>query len=346
MATFRQIRANQHNAQSSTGPTSDAGKAASRRNSLKDGLTGEGVVLTDAQEAAVVGRMETWRGDYSIAGEQSEWLLRQVVVSSVRIDQCQADLSASRIELATRAASCWDDDRQLAAEELGARLATNPARVVGRLLRTVQGCQWLIDAWDVLGEALGPDDERPSWTEEHEARVLDLLGLAPEVRDPTRPPWATPDTPTRAALVIRELDRLERIRDEALAPLDEMERTAAELGRVVGATASSEPARAMDRLRRIETTSWKRFLWARTQLQRGVSRREAAPAPAPAPPPQPARKFGIESLPMGKKRTQCDIGQVGQAALDDEEFDELFDDRTAGQASICRPGHVATRPAG
>ena len=39
--------ANRRNAQKSTGPTTDEGKAISRRNALKHGLTGQGVALPD-----------------------------------------------------------------------------------------------------------------------------------------------------------------------------------------------------------------------------------------------------------------------------------------------------------
>jgi hypothetical protein len=45
LATERQIAANRLNAQRSTGPRTEAGKANSRRNALKHGLTAEKMLL-------------------------------------------------------------------------------------------------------------------------------------------------------------------------------------------------------------------------------------------------------------------------------------------------------------
>jgi hypothetical protein len=312
MTTFRQIRANQKNAEKSTGPITEVGKARSRGNALKHGLTGDGVVLTDEQEEAVRQRMESWRGNYNPVGEQDEWLYRQVIVSTVKIDQCQAEEPAVRAELATRATSCWDDDRRLDADELGARLAADPARVRGRLLRTAQGCQWLIDRWDVLGQTLlaQNDDDNAAWTEEQEALALDLLGVAPELRIPGRTAWQMIGAASPSGLVMRELQRLEKIRDEALLPLDELERSSAEAGRVVGAVASTAPAKALERLRRQEAASWRRFLWARGQLlsEHRTSRPTPPSPPAPAQPAAPATSG--EGVAAASKRTHCDTGMT------------------------------------
>src|SRR5947208_1307226 len=56
MASARQVEANRRNAQRSTGPRTPAGKARSRRNALKDGLTAS-TLLLDAltvQEEATI----------------------------------------------------------------------------------------------------------------------------------------------------------------------------------------------------------------------------------------------------------------------------------------------------
>ena len=47
LVSEKRLAANRSNSAQSTGPKSETGKAASRRNSLKHGLTGAGVVLTD-----------------------------------------------------------------------------------------------------------------------------------------------------------------------------------------------------------------------------------------------------------------------------------------------------------
>ncbi|HEV3165955.1 MAG TPA: hypothetical protein VGZ22_18140, partial [Isosphaeraceae bacterium] len=50
MLTERRLLANRQNARNSTGPKTEAGKARSRRNALKHGLTGEGIVLSRPDE--------------------------------------------------------------------------------------------------------------------------------------------------------------------------------------------------------------------------------------------------------------------------------------------------------
>ena len=52
MSTEAQVAANIANAQSSTGPRTDAGKAASSQNALKHGLTAKSILLPEEDEAA------------------------------------------------------------------------------------------------------------------------------------------------------------------------------------------------------------------------------------------------------------------------------------------------------
>jgi hypothetical protein len=64
MSSLRQIAANQLNAQKSTGPKTDEGKAISRGNALKHGFAGSGIVAVEGDEQEIAERIEAWRGAF------------------------------------------------------------------------------------------------------------------------------------------------------------------------------------------------------------------------------------------------------------------------------------------
>ena len=204
----------------------------------------------------------------------------------------------------------WEQDEQLAAAELGRRLADDPEAVVVRLRRSSAGCDWLIGRWTLLGNGLSTADEGGpgcTWTDADLALALDLLGLPAELRH-------LDDRP----------GRLESLRAEARSGSDE---AVAELREIVAEEVAEleerdeeawdgiEQPRLQDwrsgveidlgpegtRLRRYEAAADRLFRSAWTKLERLrkergqplIPRRErmAAPEPAPRPPapPPPAR---------------------------------------------------------
>jgi hypothetical protein len=86
-ASEAQIRANQQNAAQSTGPKTEAGKERSRRNSLKHGMTGEGVVLPEADAAEVARRSETFADELMAIGDVGRALARRAALHSVRMER-------------------------------------------------------------------------------------------------------------------------------------------------------------------------------------------------------------------------------------------------------------------
>src|SRR5690349_176787 len=79
--------ANQKNAQKSTGPKTPEGKAVSRRNGLKHGLTGRGAVLPPDDERLFHERMESWKAEEQPKTQLDEYLLRGAALASVRADR-------------------------------------------------------------------------------------------------------------------------------------------------------------------------------------------------------------------------------------------------------------------
>ena len=81
------IRANRANSARSTGPTTEAGKEKSRRNALKHGLTGAGVVLPEADAAEVERRTAAFGEELLPVGEIEMALVRRAALNSVRMER-------------------------------------------------------------------------------------------------------------------------------------------------------------------------------------------------------------------------------------------------------------------
>ena len=94
-ASAARIAANQRNAAKSTGPKTVEGKENSRRNALKHGLTGEGIVLPNEDAAEVERRLAAFQEELQPSGEVGRSLVRRAAVLSVRMDRSVSQESAA-----------------------------------------------------------------------------------------------------------------------------------------------------------------------------------------------------------------------------------------------------------
>ena len=90
MTTQAQIDANRLNSQRSTGPRTDGGKSISRRNALKHGLSGAGIVLPAEEGAAFDQRRAEWNSSLRPFDVLDVWVADVVVRASIQIDRCCA----------------------------------------------------------------------------------------------------------------------------------------------------------------------------------------------------------------------------------------------------------------
>jgi hypothetical protein len=88
MATERQIVANQANAQKSTGPRTAQGKAASRRNALKHGMTCDHEVLPIEDVTRYKDRLQRWNDAAEPGDAIQEYLVASGALASVKLDRC------------------------------------------------------------------------------------------------------------------------------------------------------------------------------------------------------------------------------------------------------------------
>jgi hypothetical protein len=85
MASDSQIKANQANAQKSTGPTSEAGKARSSHNAVKTGLTGHTVLLPSDDVAAYERHIARFFNDYDPADDGERTLVQWIADTEWRL---------------------------------------------------------------------------------------------------------------------------------------------------------------------------------------------------------------------------------------------------------------------
>jgi hypothetical protein len=90
MATERQVKANQINAQRSTGPRTAAGKTASSRNALRHGLTARQVVLAGEDAEAFDALRQRLQAEFSPRGPTQEFFVEQLASSMWRLRRVPA----------------------------------------------------------------------------------------------------------------------------------------------------------------------------------------------------------------------------------------------------------------
>ena len=88
MATEQQIAANRENAKLSTGPRTDAGKAASSSNASKHGLATRGIIIAQGQQDAFDLIESDLRGTLLPEGPLQEFLFKRVLTGAWNLYRC------------------------------------------------------------------------------------------------------------------------------------------------------------------------------------------------------------------------------------------------------------------
>ncbi len=311
----RKIRANRRNAEKSTGPNTDEGKETSRANAYKHGLSGAGVVMGADEAEAVAQRAEAWRPEFRPDSPVKEWAFEQVVIHSMRIDQCQSQQQTAREFEAMRAESVWEIDQDASAAVLGDRLARKPEMTARQLLRTKAGCSWMMEQWSSLGRIL---DAGHDWTDEQRHHALDLTGAPRFGRDEA--PLNHPKQ-----LVETQFARLNNLIATHHDNLDAFERSAAAKG------CPGSLSKTISLLRRYEAACLKRFNAARKMLG-AVAVDPQTEEAVPVSPPKPFSTPFLDDL---------DSDDVPEESLED------YAERLEGLTMACMGNaELATQMAG
>ena len=84
-----QCEANRRNAAQSTGPKTEEGKEKSRRNALKHGLTGAGIVQPLEDEARLQADIDKWSADVNPQNELERAMVKAIVIAEHQIDRAR-----------------------------------------------------------------------------------------------------------------------------------------------------------------------------------------------------------------------------------------------------------------
>src|SRR5262249_37127576 len=177
------------NGRRSHGPITPEGKARSRRNGCKDGLTGKGIVLPEAAEAEVARREAEFGRDFRPRDAVERELVRQMALRAWRSRELARRIVEHDARVNAARFANWVEDEHLAAVELGRRLGEEPEAAVAQLKRTSAGCDWLAGRWRLLCNGLkGAEDGGPGciWTDADLALAVDLLRRPKALRPPDK----------------------------------------------------------------------------------------------------------------------------------------------------------------
>jgi hypothetical protein len=170
------LAANRANSTRSTGPTSERGKSISRRNSIKHGLTGEGVVLLEWDQAEVDSRIEALRDELNPQSSLGSMLIRKIATLSVRSERAAGRENAAIAERVRNAVDAFDEERGGRVDALFDAFINDPRGSLRNLRRMPEGVDRLVEAWRTLRRDL--DREGPHrWGSPQLARAANLAGV-------------------------------------------------------------------------------------------------------------------------------------------------------------------------
>jgi hypothetical protein len=276
MATERQIAANRQNASRSTGPISAEGKARSRANATRHGMAGASSLVEAAASAAFEDRRAKWGDEYQPVGESAGWALDRAVAASLRIELCERAVDEVATGARQRAMLAWDQDQAVAAAMIASRLGRDPVLASRQLQTTRAGAELMVEAWFGLVARLETGED---WSESEASKALDLLGVATDLRSGRTMIDAEPGADClgfRRSLAFEEVDRLETLVEEALGPLDVVDRRVAMGG---NSALLSQPSRLV---LRYERDAWRRYRESIRQVRDSALSAVVDETPSPA----------------------------------------------------------------
>jgi hypothetical protein len=199
----KKVEANRQNAQKSTGPKTPEGKANSRMNALKHGLTAQSLILATEDAEHYDNRLGQWLDDFEPANAAERALIDLAVQSSWKLERANRHERARASERVRHAADEFEAAEQIRAEEIGRRLLHDPLNRCGsapkdertldlledwfknddppvlhqKLFKSAKGVDWMLRQWVELSDTV---DRSGYWHYNDKFRALRLMGKRPQ----------------------------------------------------------------------------------------------------------------------------------------------------------------------
>ncbi len=170
------LSANRRNSARSTGPKTTEGKARSRQNGFKHGLSGAGVVVAPDDQDEVETRAEELTSDLKPQSPLGKILVRRMALLSVRMDRSATQETAALARRVRHAVEEFDAERAFEAEQLFEGLRDNLRANHRKLRNSPEGIDRLVDAWRELRDDL-TRSPKPVWTGVHLKAAAVLVGI-------------------------------------------------------------------------------------------------------------------------------------------------------------------------
>ena len=148
-ASPARIEANKRNAEHSTGPKTPEGKAIARANSLKHGMTGDGVVVPANDLSRISAIADELREKYQPSTPSEDALVERAAMLTVRLSRCGKHEVALVEDSVAQALFDFDQYRLDAADALLHELPDDPS-AFRKLMAFPEGVDRLIAEWRAL----------------------------------------------------------------------------------------------------------------------------------------------------------------------------------------------------
>jgi hypothetical protein len=169
-------RANIRNAQSSTGPRTEAGKNISKFNNLRWGCYAKELIIPGESAEALQERCERWEQDLRPLSEPERYEVFNAVHATWRQDRMRRAEAIALADLVDKTAEHFHDQKEREARDLIARLPESPGEAIQGLRNSTAGLTWMIGQIEMLAHQV----EGRQWLPASQMRhLIHLCGKRP-----------------------------------------------------------------------------------------------------------------------------------------------------------------------